>query len=59
MIKIQNQAQGTWCLVSVENTQVRARITHIGRGTFRILEDDSGKYSDRKIDASDVLHCRE
>lgn len=51
--------QGTWCLISVANNEVRAKIAHVGRGKFRILEDERGEYSDRKIDASDVLHCRE
>lgn len=50
--------KGTWCLISVANNQIRARIMHIGRGRFRILEDESGKYSEQKIDASDILHCR-
>lgn len=59
MMKIQKQTKGTWCLVSVSNNEVRARITHVGRGKFRILEDERGEYSDQKIDASDVLHCRE
>lgn len=51
--------QGTWCLASVENTEVKAKIAHVGRGKFRIIEDQSGKHLDGVIDASDVLHCRE
>jgi len=39
--------------------QPRARITHIGRGKFRILEDERGEYSEQEINASDVLHCRD
>lgn len=56
---MQKQTKGTWCLISVANNKVRAKITHVGRGKFRVLEDESGNYSDLKIDASDIFHCRE
>jgi hypothetical protein len=58
-MKIQSQAQGTWCLVSIASNEVRAKIAHVGRGKYRILEDENGAYSNVRIDASDVLHCRE
>lgn len=51
--------EGTWCVVSVENSQVKARIAHIGRGKFRIVEVDSSEHTDKEIDASDVFHCRD
>jgi hypothetical protein len=46
------------CIIG--NNPVKAKISHIGRGKFRIIEDDKdGKYSNVEIDASDVFHCRE
>ncbi len=48
-----------WCLVSIEEENIEAKITHIGRGKFKILDDvKGGKYIDRKIDASDIFYCR-
>ncbi len=59
MYNAKNQ-NSSWYLVAIENDQVKAKISHVGRGKFKILEDDeSGKYSNIEIDASDVLHCRE
>lgn len=58
-METQRQKQGTWCLISVANKEVKARITHVGRGKFRILEGAGGEHSNLKIDASDVIHCRE
>ena len=50
----------SWCLVEVGNDRVKAKISHVGRGKFRILEDDeNGKYSNIDLDASNVLHCKE
>ncbi|MGI0012951.1 MAG: hypothetical protein ACREBU_05850 [Nitrososphaera sp.] len=54
-----NKKKGTWCVVSVENSKVKARIAHVGRGKFRIVEDQSSKHTDKEIDASDAFHCRE
>lgn len=48
---------GVWCLVEIGGTQVKANIIHIGRGRYRIIEDEQGKYADVKIDASDVIRC--
>jgi hypothetical protein len=55
---IQSKVQGTWCLVTIANEELRAKIAHIGRGKFLVIEEESGEYSN-VIDASDVLHCRE
>jgi hypothetical protein len=59
MYNVKNQ-NSSWCLVAIGNDQVKAKISHVGRGKFKILEDDEdGKYSNIEVDASDVLHCRE
>ncbi len=48
-----------WCLVSIEQETIEAKIIPMGRGKFKILEDAKGsKYIDRKIDASDIFYCR-
>jgi hypothetical protein len=50
----------SWCLVSIGNERVEARISHVGRGKFRVIEDDQGgSYSNIQVDASDVYHCRQ
>ena len=48
----------SWCLLSVDGSEVKAKIMHIGRGGFRITADESGRYVGKIIDASDILHCK-
>jgi hypothetical protein len=41
------EEDGTWCTVFLEEegTKVEAKITHTGRGQFKILDDkNNGKY---------------
>jgi hypothetical protein len=55
------EQDGTWCTVFLEEegSKVEAKITHTGRGKFRILDDKkNGKYINKKIDASDIFSCR-
>lgn len=56
---MQKQTKGAWCLILVANNKVRAKITHVGQGKFKVLEDESGNHSGLEIDASDIFHCRE
>lgn len=49
--------EAVWCVVEINGTQVKAKIIHIGRGRYRVIEDDHGKYADVRIDASDVVRC--
>lgn len=49
---------GTWCLVSIGDERVKAKIMHVGRGKYKIVEDESGRHAGKKVDASDVLHCK-
>ena len=49
---------GTWCLVSVEDERIKAKIMHVGRGKYKIVEDESGRHAGKKVDASDVFHCK-
>jgi len=49
----------TWCTLSINETEVKAKIKHMGRGKFKILADDHGdEYTNMVIDASDVFHCK-
>lgn len=49
----------TWCTLSIDETEVKAKIKHMGRGKFKILADDHGdEYTNVVIDASDVFHCK-
>jgi hypothetical protein len=58
---MEEEEDGTWCTVFLEEegTKVEAKITHTGRGKFKILDDkNDGKYRYKKIDASDIFSCR-
>ncbi|MGH9978419.1 MAG: hypothetical protein ACRD8Z_21695 [Nitrososphaeraceae archaeon] len=47
------------CNLSINETEVKAKIKHIGRGKFKILTDENGgEYTNVIVDASDVFHCK-
>lgn len=51
-------APAAWCLVDLDGSTIRACIIHIGRGKFRIVQDElRGKHAGRIVDASDVFSC--
>ena len=48
-----------WCFLLIDGTKFDAQIVHKGRGKFKILNDEyGGIYSDKIVDASDVIRCR-
>jgi hypothetical protein len=50
----------TWCVVELSNQVLRAEVQHIGRGKFKILNDNQeGIHIGQVIDASDILKCEE
>jgi hypothetical protein len=54
-----NAQDGSDCLVLVDKQEIKATILHVGRGKFRILNDErNGKFVGRIVDAGDVIHCR-
>ena len=47
------------CLVLIDKQEIKATILHIGRGKFRIINDEgNGKFVGRIVDAEDVIHCK-
>jgi len=54
-----SERDSEWCSVFIDESEVKTRIKHIGRGKFLITDDnDEGKYTNTVVDASDVIHCR-
>ena len=48
-----------WCYIVIDGARFEAKIIHKGRGKFKILNDEyGGKYSNKMVDASDVIRCR-
>jgi hypothetical protein len=48
----------TWCVVEYSNQVFRAQLQHMGRGKFKILNDNQeGIHIGQIIDASDILNC--
>lgn len=48
-----------WCVLSINETEVKAKIKHMGRSRFKIIADENGgEYTNMVIDASDVFHCK-
>jgi hypothetical protein len=57
-----NQGQsddvGAWCVVEHSNQVFRAQIQHVGRGKFKIVNDNKEKTHVGKIvDASEIFNC--
>jgi hypothetical protein len=49
-----------WCFLFVNEAKLEAKIVHMRRGKFKILEDKyGGKYINKIVDASDVIRCTE
>jgi hypothetical protein len=47
------------CLLLIDGTRFETKIVHKGRDKFKILNDKyGGKYSDKIVDASDVIRCK-
>jgi hypothetical protein len=50
---------GSWCLCVLQESEVKVKIRHIGRGKFKVIEDEAnGTYIGKIIDASDLIHCK-
>jgi hypothetical protein len=48
-----------WCYIVINGAGFEAKIIHRGRGKFKILNDEyGGKYSNKIVDASDVVRCK-
>jgi hypothetical protein len=55
----EQECYSCWCYIVIDGARFEAKIIHKGRGKFKILNDEyGGKYSDKIVDASDVIRCR-
>jgi hypothetical protein len=58
VFKKQEERYSSWCFLRTERTEFGAKIVHKERGKFKILNDEyGGKYNDKIVDASDIVHC--
>ena len=47
-----------WCTVEHGDRIFQARVSHVGRGKFKILQDNQGdSYVGKIVDASDIFGC--
>jgi hypothetical protein len=53
------EKHSAWCSLELKDgKRIKARLAHIGRGRFLILDDEEGgKYVDTTVDASEVVSC--
>jgi hypothetical protein len=58
-IKSSLEKHASWCSLELKGGQrIKARLAHIGKGRFLILDDEEGgKYVNTIVDASDVISC--
>ena len=57
--EVEQECYSYWCYIVIDGARFEAKIIHKGRGKFKILNDEyGGKYSDKIVDASDVIRCR-
>ena len=51
------EKQTTWCVIELSNRVFRAQVQHIGRGKFKILNDNQqGIHIGQIVDASYILN---
>jgi hypothetical protein len=56
--QVDDDGRATWCLVEHSNHVFRAQIQHVGRGKFKILNDNQERiHVGQIVDASDILNC--
>jgi hypothetical protein len=54
----QHQADYVSCIVEHSNKVFRAQVQHVGRGKFKILNDNQDRiHVGQILDASDILNC--
>jgi hypothetical protein len=54
----QHQADYVWCIVEHSNKVFRAQVQHLGRGKFKIVNDNQDRiHVGQILDASDILNC--
>ena len=53
------EKHSSWCSLELnEGKRIKARLAHIGRDKFLILDDEEGgKYIDKTVDALDIVNC--
>ena len=52
-----DEERAPWCVVEYSNHLFRAQLQHIGRGKFKILNDNQkGAFIGQIVDASDILN---
>lgn len=52
------EERAPWCVVEYSNHQFRAQLQHMGRGKFKILNDNQeGIHIGQIVDASDIHSC--
>jgi hypothetical protein len=53
------ERHSSWCSLELKDgKRIKARLAHIGRGRFLILDDEEGGiYVDITVDASEVVSC--
>ena len=55
----QHDNNDSWCTLLIDNSKLTAKISHIGRGRFKILAAQHGdKYINHIVDALDVISCK-
>ena len=54
---VDDDRRATWCRVEYSNKVFRAHLQHVGRGKFKILDDNQeGVFIGQIVDASDILN---
>jgi len=48
----------TWCTVLFDNIKTKVQVRHVGRGKFKVVNDESeGSLIGKELDASEIFHC--
>lgn len=48
----------TWCTISVNDIKTKVLVWHLGRGKYKVVDDQSGgTLIGNILDASEIYHC--
>jgi hypothetical protein len=48
----------TWCTISVNGIKTKVQVRHLGRGKFKVVNDESqGSLIGSIFDASEIFYC--
>lgn len=53
------EKNSAWCALLLKGITSNEKIAHVGKGKFRVLDDNGGLYINTIVDASDIYQGKQ